>query len=507
MRLRIKIFFAIAILFSAKLFAANEIYRAVDITPPTVAREFRGAWITCVATNADWPSQSGLTVAQQKAELIALLDHAAQLKLNAVILQVRPACDAMYSSSIEPWSEYLTGTQGRAPEPVYDPLAFAIEEAHKRGLELHAWFNPFRARHNLAKSPAAANHISKTHPEFIRNYGDLQWLDPGEPAVRAYVLRVIMDVVKRYDVDGIQFDDYFYPYFDKSVGDFPDYATWKKYGNGQDQGDWRRANVNQFIQSVYQNIKTAKPWVKFGVSPFGIWRPGNPPQIKGLDAYATLYADSRLWLASGWVDYLAPQLYWPIDDAPHSFPILLNWWTQQNVKSRDVFSALNAAAVGDKFSANEIARQIQTTRTQSGASGEIFFHLKNLVDDSALNGIVRAQNFQPALVPAMPWLNSNLPDQPKSFVSINARTNLIARWEIAANDLPKWWVLQCRGTNNLWTTQILPATQTGCTFTSWMPDTISISAVDRFGNISSPATVKKSSQPPVRNGKGKLYAN
>jgi len=247
--------------------------------------------------------------------------------------------------------------------------------------------------------------------------------------------------------------------------------------------------------------------VKFGVSPFGIWRPGNPPQIKGLDAYATLYADSRLWLANGWVDYLAPQLYWPIDDVPHSFPVLLNWWVQQNVKGRQVFAGLSAVNVGDKFSSNEIARQIQMTRVQSGASGEIYFHLKNLVDDSALNGIIRAQNFQPALMPAMPWLNSNSPDQPKLFVTINARTNLVARWEITTNQMLKSWILQCCGTNNLWTTQILPANQTGCTFTSWMPDIISVSAVDRFGNISSPATVKKSSQPPVRNGKGKLYAN
>jgi uncharacterized lipoprotein YddW (UPF0748 family) len=254
-------------------------------------------------------------------------------------------------------------------------------------------------------------------------------------------------------------------------------------------GDWRRTNVNQFIQSVYQNIKVTKPWVKFGVSPFGIWRPGNPPQIKGLDAYATLYADSRLWLANGWVDYLAPQLYWPIDDVPHSFPVLLNWWTQQNVKGRQVFAGLSAANVGNKFSVNEIARQIQITRAQPGTSGEIFFHLKNLVDDSALNETIRNQNFQPALAPAMPWLNSTPPDKPKLSVTINSRTNLVARWEIAANNLPKWWVLQCRGTNNLWTTQILPATQTGCAFSTWTPEFISISAVDRFGNISPPTVL------------------
>jgi len=491
MNLRIGFLFTLVLSLAATSCAAVDTYRPVALTPPAVPREFRGAWITCVASNADWPSQPGLTVAQQKAELISLLERAAQLKLNAVFLQVRPACDAMYSSGIEPWSEYLTGTQGKAPEPFYDPLAFAITEAHKRGLELHAWFNPFRALLADTKSPVALNHISRTHPELIRHYGKQIWLDPGEPSVRQYVLRVVMDVVKRYDVDGVQFDDYFYPYYNKDAGDFPDAATWCTYGNGLALGDWRRANVNQFIFSVAQNIKAAKLWVKFGVSPFGIWRPGNPPQIKGLDAYATLYADARLWLANGWVDYLAPQLYWPSDDVPHSFPVLLNWWTQQNARSRNVFPALNAAGVGGTLTVNEIARQIQITRAQSGAGGEIYFHLKNLTDEGALNNLLRTQNSRPALAPAMPWLNPNPPGKPKLSITTDSRTNLVARWEMATNNFPKLWVLQCLQTNNLWTTQILPATQVGCIFSTWTPEAISISAVDRFGNISPPAVVKK----------------
>ncbi|MGH7975233.1 MAG: glycoside hydrolase family 10 protein, partial [Limisphaerales bacterium] len=259
--------FAFAFLVPTLLFAADEIYQPASIVPPLPPREFRGAWIATVA-NIDWPSKPGLPVAQQKAELISLLDRAAQLKLNAVIFQVRSACDAMYASPLEPWSEYLTGTQGKAPQPFYDPLAFAIAEAHKRGLELHAWFNPFRARNFQAKSPAAADHISRTHPELVRKYGGELWLDPGEPAVREHVLRVVMDVVRRYDIDGVQFDDYFYPYPKKnSYGeemDFPDYATWKKYGNGLSRDNWRRQNINQFIQTIYQNIKAVKPWVKFG---------------------------------------------------------------------------------------------------------------------------------------------------------------------------------------------------------------------------------------------------
>lgn len=496
MTLRIKILFALAILFSARLFAANEIYRPADFMPPAVPREFRGTWLTCVASNADWPSQPGLSVAQQKAELIALLDRAQQLHLNAIIFQARPAGDAMYSSAIEPWSEYLTGTQGKAPEPFYDPLAFAIQEAHKRGIELHAWFNPFRARHSLAKSPAAANQVTKAHPEWIRRYAEQIWLDPGDPAVRAYVLRVVMDVVKRYDVDGVQFDDYFYPYPEKNAEDnvmnFPDYATWQKYGNGMARDDWRRANVNEFVQSVYQNIKAAKPWVTFGISPFGIWRPGYPSQIKGLDAYGTLYADSRLWLANGWVDYLAPQLYWPIDAPQQSFPALLNWWARQNSKGRHVFAGLSAANVGERFSANEIARQVQLTRAQSGASGEIYFHLKNLLENPSLNEIVRRENVQPALAPAISG-DSFPPEKPTISVTASS-TKLAVHWLAATNTFPKSWLLQCRGANNLWTTQILPAAQTGCVFSTWTPEIVSIRTVDRFGNLSSPAVVERQNE-------------
>ncbi len=220
-------------------------YEPATILPPKPMREFRGVWVATV-NNIDWPSKRGLSTAEQKAELLAILDRAAQLKLNAIIFQVRPACDAMYASKIEPWSEYLTGTMGKAPEPFYDPLEFAIEEAHKRGLELHAWFNPFRALHPSAKSPIATNHVSKTKSDLVRRYGKHLWLDPGERDVQDYTLSVVLDVMKRYDVDGIHFDDYFYPYKEKNGGgaemDFPDDASWKKYGarSGLSRDDWRR---------------------------------------------------------------------------------------------------------------------------------------------------------------------------------------------------------------------------------------------------------------------------
>jgi uncharacterized lipoprotein YddW (UPF0748 family) len=509
---RIRILSAFIWLMPTLLFAAGEIYQPTSVTPPQPPREFRGAWITEVAINPDWPSEPGLSVPEQKAELISLLDRASQLKLNAVVFQVRASCDAMYASPIEPWSEYLTGTQGKAPEPLYDPLAFAIAEAHKRGLELHAWINPFRASRKQSKSPIALNHISHTHPELVRKYGGQLWLDPGEPAVRDHVLRVVMDIVQRYDVDGVQFDDYFYPYPEKNMAgyesDFPDDASWKKYGahSGLTRDDWRRHNINQFVQNVYQSIKALKPWVKFGISPFGIWRPGSPRQIQGLDAYAKLYADSRLWLAKGWLDYCAPQLYWPIDESPQSFPVLLNWWARQNMKGRHYWPGLNAANVGEKWQPEEIARQIKLIRAQRGAGGEIYYHLRNLTDNPALADIVRAEYPQSALVPASPWLNSIPPDKPKLTVTTGENSGVNVHWETSGE--PAWlWVLQFRGTDNAWTTQILPANQTNHFLKNPAPDVISIRAAGRTGNLSAPAVLSRQKLPPVLHEQGGMGLN
>jgi len=487
----------------AVLFAAEEIYRPATAAPPPPAREFRGAWLVTVA-NKDWPSRPGLPVAEQKAELTDLLDRAAQLKLNAIIFQVRPSCDALYASSIEPWSEYLTGTMGEAPQPFYDPLAFAIEEAHRRGLELHAWFNPFRALHPDAKSPVAPNHISRTHPELVRPYGKQLWLDPGEPAVRTYVLGVIMDVVRRYDVDGVQLDDYFYPYPEKDAAGrelgFPDDASWQKYGLASrlSREDWRRANINAFIQGIYQNIKAVKPWVKFGISPFGIWRPMNPPQIRGMDAYTKIYADSRKWFASGWLDYFSPQLYWSMDVPQQSFPVLLNWWAGQNAWGRHLWPGLYAANVGEKWGPDEIARQIAATRRQPGAGGEIFFRLRSLTDNAGLADVVRAAYSQPALVPASPWLAGAPPATPRLVVGEDSRWALRLRWE-STGQPARWWVLQFR-TNQVWTTEILPAARTNWAFAKPAPEWISVSAVDRTDNLGAPAALRKYRRVPV--GKG-----
>jgi len=479
------------------------------ISPPPPAREFRAAWIATVG-NSSWPSKPGLTTAQQKAELIALLDRAAALKLNAVIFQIRPASDALYASSLEPWSEYLTGVQGRAPEPFYDPLAFAIAEAHQRGLELHAWFNPFRAHHFQSVSPIAPNHISQTHPELVRSYGKYLWLDPGEPAVREYVLRVVMDVVNRYDVDGVHFDDYFYPYKEKSAAgaemDFPDDASWKKYGahSGLSRDDWRRQNVDVFVEQVYRAIKAAKPWVKFGISPFGIWRPKNPPAISGFDAYAVLFADSRKWLREGWCDYFAPQLYWPIEPKAQSFPALLEWWNRQNIRHRHLWPGLNSLKAGEGWPPSEIVNQINLTRLYANA-GHIHWSISALMKNPALDAALTHEIYrQPALIPASPWLEATPPAPPTLSVTVWKKSAHV-QWQNAAGKPASGWVLQSR-TNGVWTTQIFPAGRADAYLDNVTPDTISVRAVDRVENLSEPAiwTPKKYSTSDTTRGATKM---
>lgn len=466
-------------------------YVSARLFPPPPAREFRGAWIATVA-NLDWPSKPGLPVAEQKSELIALLERAAQLKLNAVIFQVRPACDAMYASTLEPWSEYLTGSMGRAPEPAYDPLAFAVAQAHQRGLELHAWFNPYRAGTTLSKSLVAANHVRKTHPQLVRKYGKFFWLDPGERDVQEYSLRVVMDVVKRYDVDGVHFDDYFYPY-KESVGgrelDFPDGASWRKFGAGGrlSRDDWRRENVNRFIQRVYQSIKATKPWVKFGVSPFGIWRPGNPAPITGLDAYAQLYADSRKWLVKGWLDYCAPQLYWAIEPKEQSFPTLLTWWNEQNPKRRHIWPGMSTSKARGKWKPDEIPNQIRLARNQPVSAGHIHWNLKSLLRNPDLEATLEHGLYaEAALIPASKWLGSTAPRKPSLNAVAQSGGDVRLDWWPADGEPVRWWLLQTRR-GAQWNTEVLPAQGRTRTLTGGLPEAIALSAVDRLGNVSSAA--------------------
>ncbi len=484
---------------------ASTIYTPAVITPPPLpGREFRAAWVATVA-NIDWPSKPGLPVEQQKAELLAILDHAAKLNLNAVILQVRPACDAMYASQIEPWSYYLTGAMGKAPVPFYDPLAFAVEEAHKRKLELHAWFNPYRAGILASKSVPSANHISKTHPNLVRKYGGFLWLDPGEKEVQDHSLKVVMDVVKRYDIDGIHFDDYFYPYKEldaqKQEMDFPDEASWKRYGvKGKlNREDWRRENVNAFMHRVYDSIKAEKPWVKFGISPFGIWQPGYPQQIKGFNSYAKLYCDSRKWLANGWLDYCSPQLYWSINFPDTSFPALLKWWLHENPKHRNIWPGLNSDKIGRKskieepWKADEIVNQINIARREGGsAAGVIQWSIKALMQDrgglttTLANGIYA----EPALVPASAWLESRSPGKPR----LRKLDRGTFTWEPAGMEKISAWVLQTRS-DNQWRTTILPG-ETREQVLAELPDAIALTAIDRCGVASAPIVLKR--ETPLR---------
>ncbi len=373
-----------------KLFPLLFLALLLPLTGLRAEAEFRGAWVATVY-NLDWPSKPGLPVAEQKAQLRAILDRAAQLKLNAILFQVRPASDALYASKREPWSAVLMGKQGVSPG--YDPLEYAITEAHARGIELHAWFNPFRAA--TGSKGFASNHVTQTHPEWIRPFGSQQWVDPGDPAARAYVIDVILDVVRRYDIDGVHIDDYFYPYPLK-VGDayFPDDASWERFGvrSGMSRPDWRRDNINRFVEALYHQVKAEKARVRVGISPFGIWRPKVPATIEAqLDAFTQLFADSRHWLQEGWCDYLAPQLYWGIEPAKQSFPVLLEWWRQQS-RGKPIWPGIATERIGSGRSAQEIARQIALTREGNlggNAPGHIHWDMKALMRNvGGINGVL-----------------------------------------------------------------------------------------------------------------------
>ncbi len=478
------------------------VYEPARVTPPEPMREFRGVWVPTV-NNIAWPSRKGLSTAEQKAELVAIMDRAAAVGLNAIILQVRPACDAFYASRLEPWSEYLTGTMGRAPEPFYDPLAFAIEEAHKRGLELHAWFNPFRALHATAKSPVASNHISRTRPGLVRKYGNQLWLDPGEPEARAHVLAVVLDVVRRYDIDGVHFDDYFYPYPERDVAgrlvEFPDESSWARYGAGGrlTRADWRRQNVNMFIEEVYRGIKATKPWVKFGISPVGIWRSGHPQQIRGLDSFSALYADARAWFQNGWVDYLAPQLYWRIDAREQSFPVLLRWWAEQNVRGRHLWPGLYTVRVGDSWAPDELVDQIKLVRDQPRASGHIHYHIKPLLGAGAgVADLLRTNLYrQPALVPALAWSSAARPARPAvGITTASTSVRVIVQPTLGGPGGVWLWLVQTR-TGAEWKTKIFPGTLRTLDLAGPAPDVICIRQIDRFGNASPAVSYQRK---PVR---------
>jgi len=478
---------------------------------PKTPREFRGVWVATV-NNIDWPSEAGLSVAKQKEELITILDRAEALNLNAVILQVRPAADAFYLSQYEPWSEYLNGKQGEAPDPYYDPLAFAVKEAHRRGLQLHAWFNPFRASHPSEDGPLAMGHIKNKQPKMVLEYGNYLWLDPGLPAARQYSIDVITDVVRRYNIDGVHLDDYFYPYPARDgQGNpipFPDsvsYGRQLKLEGAPDINEWRRQNVDSFVQELHKQIKQIDPHCIFGISPFGIWRPGYPEGIHGFDAYERLFADSRKWLRKGWVDYLAPQLYWPIEKDGQSFPILLKWWSQQNSKDRHIWPGLFASKFymtqeegASKF---EIGNQQQIIRQNKGISGSIHFSMNAFMAENASDGMLAELYEHKALVPKSPWMTDAQTKLSKPKITLNQGTKNY-RLKFPHNNKVRWWVVKLRY-GQQWQIKIYPSSKDKINIEKQNAQGpfigLSVSGVDEMGRESKARQFRLSGKSYVNN--------
>ena len=489
----------------------------VSNSAPTIAREFRGVWVATVA-NIDWPSSRKLSTAAQQRELVALLDRAAALKLNAVLFQVRPAADALYASKIEPWSEYLTGAQGRAPDPYWDPLEFAVREAHARNLELHAWFNPYRARNDDARSPLAKTHIALTDPALVKKYAGFLWMDPGELRVRERTLAVVLDVVKRYDIDGVHIDDYFYPYPEHTRRGrpilFPDERSWARYksgGGNLTRADWRRSNVDALVHELDVGVHKTKPWVKFGVSPFGIWRPGFPSQVRGLDAYSELYADGRKWLREGWVDYFSPQLYWPTTKPEQPYGALLDWWVGENKQARHMWPGNFTSRAGGSgrsdFSVAELVEQIRVTRSRPGSTGNVHFSMKSfLVNQAKMNdALVAGPYASQALVPSSPWLDASVAPTPlPGLVGTERADTLLLS---TAGKMPPWqWVVQLR-TDTAWVSVLLPGyTSVWPVPAGLSPTVISVTAINRTGAESPPVRVtvapaRPSTSAPAKRGR------
>jgi uncharacterized lipoprotein YddW (UPF0748 family) len=509
-------------------------------TPPPIEREFRAAWIS-PTEGGDWPSRPGLSIDDQKVELAEVFDRAKAAGLNAVLLHVRTAGDAFYPTKRAPWSRYLVGRDASALGAYngYDPVSLAIDDAHARGIQLHVWFNPFRAMPPDDLGKPIAGHVTSTHPEWVRRYGKSTWIDPGIPAARRAVLDAILEVVDRYDVDGVHLDDYFYPYLEEATVTravkrgkkrrritqrvtlrFPDDVSWRRYGAARgwtDRGAWRRANVDDFVRTLYSEIKARKRWVLVGISPFGIWRPGHPAGITGLDAYAETFADARRWLREGWVDYLAPQLYWPLDNYQQRFTRLDAWWRSENVLGRHLWPGLFTMRVGsrnDPWSIDEIAHEVEALRTARRGTteslGHVHFRLRTfgaLVDDSTTFGDeLRAAEYSvEALPPASPWLGAASPAKPVlappdeellqngvgqdgSTVRTSARAAFVA---LPGDSVAlRWWLVQTLGMDRRWRERLVPAT--GQALAVLMTETsgaqwIAITPISRTGVAGTPA--------------------
>lgn len=383
--------------------------------------EFRGVWIATV-DNIDWPVRNMTDPENQKADFIRQLELHKKNGMNAVIVQVRAAADAFYPSSYEPWSQWLTGVQGRPPSPYYDPLQFMIEESHKRGMEFHAWLNPYRANFNINSASIAPNHITRIHPEWFLTYGDKKYFDPGNKDAQEFVVNVVKDIVKRYDIDAIHMDDYFYPY--RITGkEFPDAASFLRQGGRLDKDSWRRSNVDSIIRKISLAIKKEKKAVRFGISPFSVWRNKDRDPVRGSDSkagqtnYDDLYADILLWLEKGWIDYVAPQLYLEIGHDKIAYEKMLSWWSR-NSYGRHIYIGHGIYRADERSAAwknpNELPNQIKLLRRYPNIQGSIYFSSKSFDrNPNGWNDSLQNNYYQyPALLPPMRWIDNEKPWAP-----------------------------------------------------------------------------------------------
>jgi uncharacterized lipoprotein YddW (UPF0748 family) len=401
--------------------------------------EFRAAWVASVE-NIDWPSRKNLPADSQRAEFVRLLDMHRRNGLNALVVQVRPAADAFYPSPYEPWSEWLTGQQGIPPSPYYDPLEFMIEETHKRGMEFHAWCNPYRAVYAIGKSSVSPNHITRLHPDWFVRFQNTLYFDPGNKEVQHYVATVLRDIVHRYDIDGLHLDDYFYPYDiveGDPVKDFPDKASFARYGNGLSISDWRRSNTDSVILLISRAVKEEKRNCKFGISPFGIWRnksrdPDGSDTRAGQTNYDNLYADILLWLKNGWIDYVAPQIYFEFSHTHAPYGVLLDWWSQ-HAYGRQCYIGLGIYRAGSNPAWRErtqLTRQIRALRSYPDVQGEIFFSSKSFDSNPyGWSDSLRLNYYRyPALIPPMPWIDSAQPREPLTRREYNKKGGVMVEW-------------------------------------------------------------------------------
>jgi uncharacterized lipoprotein YddW (UPF0748 family) len=412
-------------------------------------REVRAAWISTVE-NLDWPPRPGMRPREQRAALSGMLDSLRALGINTVFLQIRPASDAFYRSRLEPWSGWLQGRTGVSPG--YDPLRFASKACRKRGMELHAWFNPFRvSQRGYPQAAKPQRTLARRQPQWLLSYGSALVVDPGIPEARDYIVSVVLDVARRYDLDGIHLDDYFYPYPLPRQA-FPDTASFRRYGNGMALGDWRRQNIDALIRGLSQELAHAKPLLKFGVSPFGVWRnqaqdPLGSPTQAGMPSYDSIYADTRGWLRQGWIDYVVPQLYWSMDFKPAAFRPLLQWWAS-NSFGRQVYAGHAAYKVMNNFDKawqdpEELGRQLDWVREHRGqVQGSAFFRAKFLLEGpESIREALKRRYAAPALPPALPWKSGQAPGAPRRLQSRNGAL----RWKHPATGKPAYYALYRAG--------------------------------------------------------------